>query len=186
MLRIQGDEVEVQGTYEFRIAEGAPDSATLFYPYPREERLGRARTVRVEARSGEESFREVAFTERRPAGVSWVVPLGPGDRVTVRGVYRQELKARYARYIVTTTANWGRPLERARFEIHLPEGAVPAGFSFPFTRDPRSPGNVWVYEARDFMPTRDVTVRWEPPPPDGGTDVQGVRPRPRVGDVLQG
>jgi hypothetical protein len=61
---------------------------------------------------------------------------------------------------VTTTRTWGRALRHAAFEIHLPAGAVPLDFSFPFEIR-RAQGEVYyTYEADDFFPDRDIVVRW--------------------------
>ena len=160
ILRIVPGEVEVQGTYEFLCAGQGPDSLTLFYPYPQDSLLGRAGTRLVESFCGDGPPRPVPFAEHRPAGVSWLIPLKACKRLTVRTVYHQERRATYARYIVTSTAAWGHPLRHARFEIHLPEGAVPEEFSFPFEVDEELGPNAWVYEANDFMPRRDIIVQW--------------------------
>lgn len=168
ILRILPGEVEVEGSYEFLCAAGGPDSLSVFYPYPQDSLLGPAETRLVESRCGNATARPVPFTEHPPAGVDWRIPAAACRRLTVRTVYRQGLETAYARYIVTTTSTWGHPLSHAGFEIHLPEGAVPVEFSFPFERDERLGPNAWVYDARDFSPAHDVTVRWrysgeEPP-----------------------
>jgi hypothetical protein len=160
ILRIRPGAVEVEGAYEFLCAAGGPDSVLVFYPYPRDSLLGSCETLVVDGRCGDEPGRPVTFHEHPPAGVQWWVPLSRCRRLTVHTIYRQVLRADYARYIVTTTSAWKRPLRRASFEIHLPSGAVPEEFSFPFKRESRLGPGVWTYETRDFMPDRDVTVRW--------------------------
>jgi hypothetical protein len=61
---------------------------------------------------------------------------------------------------VTTTQSWGRPLRHARFEIHLPEGAEPLTFSYPFEPAEVRGRCFYSYEARHFMPERDIIVEW--------------------------
>ena len=46
-------------------------------------------------------------------------------------------------------------------ELTLPAGARLSECSFPFVQE----GELWVYEARDFMPSVDVIFRWEMAPP---------------------
>jgi hypothetical protein len=82
------------------------------------------------------------------------------DTLEIRTIYRQALHSRYARYIVTSTAAWGRPLTHARFEIFLPPGAIPREFSFPFERHLSGGEVFYVFEAKDFLPARDITVYW--------------------------
>jgi hypothetical protein len=77
-------------------------------------------------------------------------------------MYRQGLRGRYARYIVTSTRFWSRPLRSARFEVYLPSHARPRFFSFPFVRTVSAGRVIFVYEAADFMPDRDILVQWAP------------------------
>jgi hypothetical protein len=79
----------------------------------------------------------------------------------MQGRYRQAIREKYARYIVTTTRAWQQPLRHARFEIRLPEGAEPTEFSFPFAPSRDSTGVVYVWEADAFYPDRDIVVRWK-------------------------
>ena len=162
-LHVQTGRVEVEGIYEFLCTGGVADSSLLFYPYPRDSLLGPASTRLVEGRCGDGPAQPIRFTEHPPGGVSWSIPLNLCERITIRTVYRQELLGNYARYIVTSTAAWKRPLTHARFEIELPEDAIPEEFSFPFVRDDSPGANVWIYETMDFMPKEDITVRWQQP-----------------------
>ena len=155
------DSVEIEGFYRFRVGPGAPTVFTILYPYPDDARLGGARTVRVDARVGDGPWSPVEFREVPGMhGSFWSLPTGGGDSLEVRGLYRQALRGRYARYIVTSTASWSRPLRFARFEITLPPGARVLRFSHPFRRPAGRPGGPYVWEAREFLPDRDIEVEW--------------------------
>jgi hypothetical protein len=80
----------------------------------------------------------------------------------VHTIYRQALRGSYARYIVTTTKVWNEPLQHARFEIHLPPGAEPMRFSYPFVRQTDERGDYYLYETNDFWPDEDIVVEWRP------------------------
>ncbi|MFB3907332.1 MAG: hypothetical protein ACE15D_02915 [Candidatus Eisenbacteria bacterium] len=73
---------------------------------------------------------------------------------------RQKILTGYAPYILTTARLWGRPLRRATFEIRLPPEAEPSEFSYPFERRTDRGRVVYTYEVRDFIPDRDIVVRW--------------------------
>ncbi len=180
-LYVAADSLEVDGIYRFLCnAPGIPEM-TLFYPYPQDSLLGGARMVSLEARAPGKAWRAARFEETPLAhGGRWWVPLDLGDSLEVRCIYRQALRTQYARYIVTTTRHWQRPLSRARFEIYLPESASPTRFSYPFR--PEREGDVlyYVYEAENFMPSEDIIVAWRtaaisPEPPARET----FRPRGR-------
>ncbi|HOX24157.1 MAG TPA: hypothetical protein PLL30_00205 [Candidatus Krumholzibacteria bacterium] len=165
VLEIESDSLRVDGTYVLLCrpdAAGTPVS--LVYPYPQDPELGGARTVSLACRLGAGSWRQLAVHELPGGrGALWSLPVAAGDTLEVRTTYRQALRTAYARYIVTTTAAWGRPLRSARFEIHLPPGVVAEEFSFPFEPCDRGGRDCWCYEATDFLPDRDVTVRWRRP-----------------------
>jgi hypothetical protein len=161
-LRIVDDSLEVNGTYFLACQLAYDQPIPLFYPFPTDSLLAGARMVDGRVRIGRgpwEALRFQATPERD--GVRWWVPPCPGDTVEMQGRYRQGLKEKYARYIVTTTRAWQQPLRRARFEIRLPEGAKPVEFSFPFAGQRDSTGVVYVWEADSFYPDRDITVRWK-------------------------
>jgi hypothetical protein len=169
-LTIAGDSLEVAGTYFLRPTGTGGGSLALLYPYPQDERLGAAHTVLLETRAGRADWQASAWRELPGgSGARWHLPVTDRSQLAVRTVYRQELRGCYARYIVTTTRAWGRPLERARFEIHLPPGAVPVRFSYPFRPEERADdpsaaagvgGSTYVFEAADFLPRRDIEVEW--------------------------
>jgi hypothetical protein len=161
-IYIEPDSVRVDGLYYLlsRFPVDPSQHLTLFYPYPEDSLLGGARTLLLECGTPGSASRPTRFTESRHlAGARWWVPM-LADTVVMRTVYRQALKSRYARYIVTTTKSWGQPLKRARFEIYLPENAKAPEFSFPFSRASASDSSVYVYETTDFMPDEDIIVTW--------------------------
>jgi len=160
-LRVIQDSLEVEGFYHFLCRPDWGGPALLFYPYPADSLLGGARTVLLKARSQGGQWRTAEFSEVAEQGARWRIPGPFGDSLHVRTIYRQRILATYARYIVTTTSAWNEPLRRARFEILLPPGARSPEFSFPFSPEERSGETVWIYETRDFLPDRDISVRWQ-------------------------
>jgi len=159
---VEADSVRVDGVYRLAFAEAVDGSVTLVYPYPRDAELGGARTVTLEWRLvGDEAWRPLPVHELTSGlGCRWSLQAVAGREVEVQTTYRQRRLGNYARYIVTTTASWGRPLERARFIVRLPAGAEPTAFSFPFVACEGVGRGAWCYEAEGFGPDHDVTVRW--------------------------
>jgi hypothetical protein len=162
-LFVGSDTLRVEGTYRLICRSDAPPRISLLYPYPADSLLGTAATVLLECRVPGGPWQSLEYEElpRLPAA-RWRIPMDWGETVEVHTIYTQVLLSRYARYIVTTTQAWGRPLRHARFEIYLPENATPVHFSFPFERL-ESDGHVfYLYEAEEFSPDTDIIVRWEP------------------------
>jgi hypothetical protein len=162
-LFVEGDSLEVEGIYHFLCRTRRDAIVTTVYPYPADSLLGGARSTLLECRVPGGPWQPLEFKEmpQRP-GARWGIPLGLADTLEVRTVYRQALLSNYARYIVTTTQTWGRPLKHARFEIHLPDGAEPLSFSYPFECQEVLGRSFYLYEAESFMPERDIIVEWRP------------------------
>jgi len=162
-LFVEGDTLRVEGTYRFLCRASESPIAALFYPYPADSSLGAAHTLSLEGRVPGATWRPLDFVELTgSAGARWRVPLDLGDTLEVRTVYLQQTYGHTARYIVMTTHAWQRPLREARFEIHLPEGAKPKSFSYPFKRHESATGVFYSFEAKDFIPDGDIIVEYEP------------------------
>lgn len=158
---IEPDSLRVEGLYNLRGAGERKQIVTLSYPYPEDELLGAARTELLEART-DGPWIPLSFSEKSDGrGALWQIPVSPDSEVTVRTVYRQQRLTHYARYIVTTTRAWTRPLQHARFEIYLPPGVFPVEFSYDFQPGQGKFGPCWVFEENNFWPDRDITVTWE-------------------------
>ena len=172
-LRIAGDSLEVDGTY-WLVCSAQEGSMGLIYPFPADPRMGGARALTVEIRRPGGAWVPVPYA-MLPAGAALRcrVPLLAADTLEFHAVYRQALLERYARYIVTTTRAWGRPLRRALFTITLPEGARLGETSYPFLpdstaeqddADKEAPGpRRYVFETESFWPERDIIVQWDTP-----------------------
>lgn len=160
-LYIQEDTVEVRGTYWLLCRRRLDHPLPLFYPFPQDSLLGGARLVSAQARSGGAAPQSLRVDDLPQApGVRLWAPPCTADTLRIDAVYRQQARAGYARYVVTTTRAWDRPLRRARFEIHLPRGAHPVGFSFPFRAQESDSGGPYIFEADSFLPDHDIEVRW--------------------------
>jgi hypothetical protein len=161
-LYVLGDSLEVWGLYRFDCGAAIGSPVDLAYPYPVDSLLGGVRPVSLDYRVAGGDWRPLERSDVLRKMVSfWSLPPCGGRGLEVRAIYRQELLTSYARYIVTTTPGWGRPLRSAVFEIHLPEGAEPGEFSYPFERVSPDDELFYKYEATDFMPDRDITVTWK-------------------------
>jgi len=160
-LDVSGDSLEVRASFTLLCRAPIAESIPLFFPLPVDSLLGGARMVSLAFRAGGGSAVPTRWEELPGGpGVRWWVPPCPGDSLVAESVYRQRLVTGYARYILTTARLWGRPLRWARFEIRLPAGAEPLEFSYPFERRTQGDEVYYAFEVRDFVPDRDLVVRW--------------------------
>jgi hypothetical protein len=161
-ISIVDDSLEVRGTYVLWCRHHDDTPLSLFYPFPSDSLLGGARMVSLQATvDGIDQGDWPWETAPHGRGVRWMNPPCIADTIAMTAVYRQEVLTSYARYIVTTTRAWQRPIRRARFDVRLPFGAVPLDFSHPFQACGDSLDRYYRYEAQDFFPDRDITVTWK-------------------------
>jgi hypothetical protein len=157
-LEIVPGELRVEGRYGFVSADAC--TVAIHYPFPADPALGPPRLLAAECRRANAAPETLRVAE---TAIGWVWRLGFAARescaVTVR--YSQSLAAPRAVYVLTSTQAWGRPLDRARFEVSLPESLGPPRFSLPFRRAGcRDARCSWTCERRHFLPRRDLVVSW--------------------------
>ncbi|MCB1162203.1 hypothetical protein KDL67_05895 [bacterium] len=159
-LTIVPDSLQVDARYVMRCRGRTERPTPLVFPFPVDSLLGGWRMI--EARVAGDPPAPIRWEPMPGASAVrlWVPPC-TADTLVLEAVYRQARRTDYARYIVTTVGGWGRPLNYAGFGIRLPQGARPLEFSFPFLPDSACAGR-YVYEACEFWPQHDVTVRWRP------------------------
>ena len=77
--------------------------------------------------------------------------------------YTQTLKSNYAKYIITTTNSWGRPLPYAKYTLH--PGINVQIRSLPFSVQKQEGGN-YIWEFFDFAPEKEFEVTFQTIPPE--------------------
>ena len=81
------------------------------------------------------------------------------ETIPLRVRYCQYAPTREARYILTTTQPWGRPMSKAKYRLY-PKKVTITDSNYPL--DPRE-GGALGFERRDFMPEADWAFAWEVP-----------------------
>lgn len=157
-IRVRSDSIDVDGLYVYRNTLPLPWVQGLSVPFAESESQMPPATVEaalVDPATG---------GELRELPVRWIlglprleVPLPAGGVAHVRIRFSQRAAAEKATYLLTTTAPWGRPLERGEYVLH-PEGVrivannlAPAG------------GTETSVVRERFMPDRDWTFHWRTP-----------------------
>ncbi len=159
-LRVTGGRVTVTGRYHLHSDLPETRAIPLAYPFPVNAGADFPDTIRVYQGKGRIP---VPFEEdRNGAAVFFRIEAGRNFEFTA--VYSQKLGAGEATYILTTTKAWGAPLRSARFTVTLPDSLVPVFWSYPPDRTERKAEGVTMYSIHrtDFLPDRDLTLRWKP------------------------
>jgi hypothetical protein len=150
----------VDGTYYFRSAADEPLEIAIHYPFPVDRH--HLYPLRIGARQlvdGE--WKPLGYT-RSATGIDWSMAFEPREERAVRVEYVQEIRRNHAIYIVTTTKQWGRPIEVAEFEFRIPADLSDVQLSFePDREEVRGDTTLYYMKRTDFLPDEDLTVIWE-------------------------
>ena len=143
--------IEVLGRYYFTCSAEDTVAAIISYPFPLDSFHGYPDSV---ALSGYR-FQLVDSAAR------FVMRFPPGEEVSFTAWYRQPLYGPEARYIVTTTRHWRRPLDRAEFAVTVPAELPDARLNYqPDSTRQTDSTLTWFFTRRKFYPAEDVIVTW--------------------------
>lgn len=156
---IASDTAEVTGIYTLTADScSMPKAFVLFYPFPVDTTMKFPHRISA---SCDDKPIDVTIKPRQ-YGFTFSVVLHENDTSMLRVNYLQTLTAKHIRYIVTTTADWKKPLEYAHFTISLPESCSLHSLSYPFdTTFVTHNRRVWKILRKNFLPEKDIEVRWE-------------------------
>lgn len=151
-MNIRPGAVEITGMYHFTNTLPNPATAVIFYPFPRDSFHAYPDSVSI---PGYE-------LERSDSGVSFKMRFRPQVEDSFLAYYRQPLRGRQARYIVTTTRAWKRAIDQAQFRITVPTNFKGVKLSYKPDAISRTDSTVtYSFTRRSFYPDKDVIVTWK-------------------------
>ena len=112
-FRIREGFFEVEGTYSFRNNTAREVNKMLFYPFPDTDYYGEISYISISTEGDTNS--QLATVSNN--GSLFKLSIGPSMIMTYMIRYGQKLKSGEARYIITTTKKWGKPLETAHYRL---------------------------------------------------------------------
>jgi hypothetical protein len=162
IIEIEPPEMTVTGLYRFQNRFPFGITLPMLYPFPVDEYQDFPHEI---------SARSITADGRQPLEFAWrrndnairlSVTAAGESSAEMEVAYSQKLKGKQARYILTTTKAWGRPLKSADYELILPEHLEIRSISFPFNRTKNVSGKRFYFSHKDnFMPDTDLIVKWE-------------------------
>jgi hypothetical protein len=153
----------VSATYHFTCAAKQPVIGLMSYPFPVDSLNPYPDSIviaRYESGPPAAGLAARSF-ERNDTAVVFPLRFAPGREDSFFAWYRQPLRSNSARYIVTSTRQWRRPIDRASFRVSVPARFRAVELSF----EPDSVVIVdsirnYYFTRRQFWPDRDVVVEW--------------------------
>ena len=150
----------VAGHYYFRNTTSESVEVAIGYPFPVDAHHAPPSIVEVWRISVDETD-PVGF-HRGDSHARWRMNLAPMQEQHFFVRYVQRTSLRHAVYIVTTTQEWGEPIELAEFEFRIPAALGDVRLSFePDSMAVQADTLVYYASWKDFMPDSDLEVWWE-------------------------
>jgi hypothetical protein len=157
---VAADTITIDGTYFFRSSTGAAVHTQLFYPFPLDS--VHDYPVRWAARSAAGGAPIVCRESRE--GFFFPVSVEPGAVCSLLITYTQHVRKSQARYILSTTKAWDKPLGPSNYTVTLPSKMTLLFLSYEADTVISSKGQTTHRFFRDnFMPDRDLAFEWAPP-----------------------
>lgn len=160
-LSVNDSEATINGVYYFRndtekngefpvLFPFYVDSLTLF-PYSiKAYVIDNAKTVKLNYRIIEKA-----------RSISMTIPIKAHSITTWYLDYSQIIKASKARYIITSTSAWGKPLEKATYKFIVPSNFDNiTAWPQPDTALIDKSNTILISHQTNFLPRRDMEVTW--------------------------
>ncbi|MBN2281477.1 MAG: hypothetical protein JXQ65_12925 [Candidatus Marinimicrobia bacterium] len=149
-LFVFGDYCELEGNYYFRNEDST--KTLLFYPFVINDSLSFPDSVRICDKNNVPI--EFAATE---TGVSF--PFKNAD--FFKAFYRQKSCQNYFEYILTSTRQWGRALEKMDFIIKISNKLKLSDLSLSYNHVEKNNDFTTYYISRtNYMPEQNLIVKW--------------------------
>lgn len=142
----------VDGQYYFRNTGQEELNQILFYPFPAGNGSEPIDSISV---TGIPVPTENPLIHRSEKGFSFLVRLKAGEEKAYHIYYRQKVRNR-ATYILTSTLQWGKPLEKAFYQLTVPVDIQITGFSYtPDYLENKNNERIYYWFRQHFMPDKD-------------------------------
>lgn len=162
ILEIEPRELTVTGLYRFQNRFPFDVTLPMLYPFPVDEYQDFPHQISAKSITAEEEQPLEFAWRRNDNAIRLNVSAEGKSSAEMRVTYSQRLKGKQARYILTTTKAWGRPLKSADYQLILSENLKINSISFPFDRAQNVAGKRYYFlHKENFMPDVDLIIRWE-------------------------
>jgi hypothetical protein len=145
----------VDGIYYFSNPGGESVRKVLFYPFPTSDTFyGPVKDVSILEIADSNTNRLIKQTRN---GAMFAIDLPPYESTKFRIRYTQPVYGNRSEYILTTTQNWGKPLELAHYSLTVPPELVNLQFSIPPDSTQRvGTDAIYYWERKNFIPDTNM------------------------------
>jgi len=160
-MEVNESEVSIGGVYYFRNNTSKDKSFPIIFPFYVDSLTSFPDRIDAYVISGSDtSVINFQSLEERHC-IRLGIPMIP-DSVTIWHLdYNQKISSRKARYILTSTSAWKKPLEKATYRFIAPK-SFDINYAWPEADTVITGDKVTLIATRtDFLPPRDMEIIWE-------------------------
>jgi len=161
-LAVTDSTASVMGVYHFRNNTGKDFDMPVAFPFYVDSLSAYPHFIEayIEKENGKQVLPHRRLTKFD--GISLKIPLRAGQEMTWNLDYTQKISSKRAVYIITSTAAWKKPLERATYTFIAPANfANITAWPTPDTSFVQDGIKSFISYEQDFMPTRDMEIFWK-------------------------
>lgn len=146
------DVFEVDGFYHFRNLTDHEVKQMLFFPFPDIKKYGEITFIKIHQKNDTTS----ALATQSEKGSMFRVCVPANGEIAYRISYGQKVICNEVRYIITTTQNWAKPFEFAKYRMTLPNHIhIHSTSILPDSTAALNEKITWFWEREIFMPDKD-------------------------------
>ena len=146
---------EVDGLYYFRNTSDKKIQQVIFYPFPDINTYGEISSIKITTR--DDTTSQIASIS--DFGSLFRLFIDPNGEVIYNIRYNQRLKSNQARYILTTTQQWGKAFEKANYALKVPANLHIDSLSInPDTMYKSNDSTYYFWYRENFMPEVDFNL----------------------------
>ncbi len=166
-------QIQVSGLYHYTNPSFLPAFLSLGLPFPLDGDHPRPSIYAIAEVMADGHVVEQVPPTMRGDKVSFRIFLMPRSDKWIRVDYLQGAGAPRGRYILTTTRQWHRPLERGDYILHIAPGTELSASNYPLSAAATSATNTYSFSKTDFYPSEDWVFAWRQA---GVTSLAATRP----------
>jgi len=157
-IHVHGEYCTLVGRYEFRNTQNHAALWPIFYPLLNTDTIPLADSIRIRDAGTE----ELLPFESGVSGVSFALNMPPRASKSIRISYRQRTPKQRMDYILTSTQQWGKPLESATFRVVVPDSLRLTHMSPDYDSLMKRGHDVEHFiHKKVFMPHSNLSIKWE-------------------------
>jgi len=153
-------QIHVSGLYHYSNPSSLPELLSLGVPFPVDAQHAAPSTYLIATSTADGRIVEPVRAQLRWGKVGFRVVLPPHEERWVRVDYVQGTRIPRGTYILTTTREWHRSLERGDYTLHLRDGLELASTNYQPEIAATGEKNTYSFSRTDFYPSEDWNFAW--------------------------